>query len=352
MVVNMKKVLFVCVHNAARSQMAEAFLNRLGEGLFTGESAGLEPGVLNPDVVEVMREVGYDISQNKTKSVFEFYREGKRYHYVVKVCDQINGQKCPIFPSTIKVLDWNHEDPAEFKGEREQRLSQARELRDSILKNVNHMIERERILNVDYKFLELNPLDLITNNQELYLDIEHVLLSANREAYGVTNSLFDNPRFQLESVTSSSVTNWLLVTFGKSILKQYALSHFSEAHYMGLLNNVVDSMKFNMHDIALNFTQSLHEYLNKFGLNINTQYRSYRDKENLNLIDWFEFSVKSISDRKPLILVNHSESYLVYGVDSSNNVLFVLIDGLKAKINLEEWINHTNQACLVRINIE
>jgi len=348
----MKKVLFVCVHNAARSQMAEAFLNKLGQGLFISESAGLEPGVLNPDVVEVMHEVGYDISQNKTKSVFEFYREGKRYHYVVKVCDQINGQKCPIFPSTIKVLDWNHEDPAEFKGDREQRLAQARELRDSILKNVNEMIDRERILNVDYKSLELVPLNLVTNNKELCLDINHILLTNDSETYGVTNSLFDNPRFQLESVTSSSVTNWLLVVFGKSILRQLKIDRFNKSHYMGLLNSLVDSMKFNMQDIGLNFTDTLHNYMSKVGLNINTQYKSLRDKENIVLTDWIEFSEKTILDKNPLILINHSESYLVYGVDTLKKELLIINDGVKTKIKLDDWIQNTNLACLLRINIE
>ena len=347
----MKKVLFVCVHNAARSQMAEAFLNRLGEGLFTSESAGLEPGQLNPDVVEVMKEVGYDISQNKTKSVFEFYREGKRYHYVVKVCDQINGQKCPIFPSTIKVLDWNHEDPAEFQGNKEERLCQARELRDSILKNVNDMIERERILNVDLKSFEPVPLDVKNNNQEISLDVEHILLSDN-SSYGVTNSMFDNSRFQLESVSSSSVTNWLLVKYGKSILKQFDLEQFKKSYYIGLLNSVVDSMKFDMHDIGLNFTGSLHEFMNKFGVNISTQYRSHREKDNFKLTEWIDFSIKSVSDKKPLILINHSESYLVFGVDQTNNSLMIIKNGQKNKISLEDWIKFTNQACLVRINIE
>ena len=73
------KVLFVCVHNSARSQMAETFLNSMGNGKFIAESAGLEPGVLNPVVVDAMREIGFDLSQNKTKSVFEFFKQGKKF---------------------------------------------------------------------------------------------------------------------------------------------------------------------------------------------------------------------------------------------------------------------------------
>ena len=81
----MQKVLFVCIHNSARSQMAETFLNDLGEGRFVAESAGLEKGVLNPIVVEAMAELGYDISNNQTDSVFDFFKEGRNYDYVVKV---------------------------------------------------------------------------------------------------------------------------------------------------------------------------------------------------------------------------------------------------------------------------
>lgn len=92
----MLKVLFVCVHNSARSQMAETFLNDLGKEYFFAESAGLEKGELNPNVVEVMKEIGYDISNNQTKSVFDFFKSGKSYTYVIKVCDEMNGQRCPI----------------------------------------------------------------------------------------------------------------------------------------------------------------------------------------------------------------------------------------------------------------
>lgn len=93
-----KRVLFVCVHNSARSQMAEAFLKKYRGEHFEVESAGLEPGKLNPIVVEAMKEVGIDISQNKTKSVFDFYKQGKQYDYVVTVCDESQSGACPVFP--------------------------------------------------------------------------------------------------------------------------------------------------------------------------------------------------------------------------------------------------------------
>ncbi len=80
-------VLFVCIHNSARSQMAEAFLTKHGNGHYRAESAGIEPGVLNPNVVKVMQEVGIDLSQKGTQGVFDLFRKGKLYNVVVTVCD-------------------------------------------------------------------------------------------------------------------------------------------------------------------------------------------------------------------------------------------------------------------------
>ena len=126
------KVLFVCVHNAARSQMAEAFMNHLCGDRFIAESAGLEPGVLNPLVVEAMKETGIDISNNKTKSVFDFYTQGKLYRYVITVCDQSSSEQCPLFPGITARLHWSFEDPSKLTGGREEQLRQVREVRDRI----------------------------------------------------------------------------------------------------------------------------------------------------------------------------------------------------------------------------
>ena len=79
------KVLFVCVHNSVRSQMAEAFLNQFGGDKFEAESAGFEPAGINPFVVKVMQEIGIDISNNKVKDVFDLYKQGKIYNYVIAV---------------------------------------------------------------------------------------------------------------------------------------------------------------------------------------------------------------------------------------------------------------------------
>jgi len=145
----MIKVLFVCVHNSARSQMAEAFLNDLGKGVFCAESAGLEPAPLNPLVVKAMDEIGYDISGNTVDSVFKFFKEGKHYNMIIKVCDMKSGQKCPVFPLTREYLDWSLPDPNSFEGTEDEKLNQIRALRDTIKELVFDLIQV-------YKDAELN----------------------------------------------------------------------------------------------------------------------------------------------------------------------------------------------------
>lgn len=140
----MIKVLFVCIHNSARSQMAETFLNDLGAGLFEAESAGLEAGTLNPYVVRAMREFDYDISGNETNDVFEYHKEGRIYQAVVKVCDQINGERCPIFPRTLINENWNLEDPSSIQGDDEAIMNRTREIRDQILERVKAFIDEHK----------------------------------------------------------------------------------------------------------------------------------------------------------------------------------------------------------------
>lgn len=134
------KVLFVCVHNSARSQMAEAYLNHFAGDKFFAESAGLEPGVLNPYVVKVMKEDGIDISNNKTKSVFDFYRQGKLYSYVITVCDAEAAERCPIFPGVLKQLHWSFPDPSRFTGTKEEILENTRKIRDEIKNKIKEFI--------------------------------------------------------------------------------------------------------------------------------------------------------------------------------------------------------------------
>ncbi len=128
----MKNVLFVCIHNSARSQMAEAFLTQTCGDQLMAYSAGLEPGKLNPLVVEVMREVGIDISGNQTKAVFDMVKSGKPFAWVITVCDEASAERCPIFPGITQRLHWGFEDPSSFQGTHEDRLAKTREVRDAI----------------------------------------------------------------------------------------------------------------------------------------------------------------------------------------------------------------------------
>jgi arsenate reductase len=125
-------VLFVCVRNAARSQMAEAFLKSTCPNDFDAESAGLEPGELDPLAVAVMDEIGIDISHNRTKSAFDLFKAGRFFSYVVTVCDETSAERCPIFPGVTQRAHWSFADPGTFEGSWEQRLELTRIVRDQI----------------------------------------------------------------------------------------------------------------------------------------------------------------------------------------------------------------------------
>jgi len=138
---NKKRVLFVCVHNSARSQMAEAFLNSLAGDRFEAHSAGLEPGVLNPLAVEVMKEMGIDISQKQTKSAFDLFKKGELFSYVVTVCDAASAEMCPLFPGLLsRQIHWSFEDPSVFTGTHEERLEKTRQVRDAIKSKIGEWL--------------------------------------------------------------------------------------------------------------------------------------------------------------------------------------------------------------------
>ncbi len=126
-----KRVLFVCIHNSARSQMAEAFLNHLCPDEFDAASAGLEPTRINPLVVEVMREVGIDLSTKGTQAVWDLAKKGALFAWVVSVCDEA-AERCPIFPGVCQRLAWSFEDPSTFGGTHEEKLARTRIVRDQI----------------------------------------------------------------------------------------------------------------------------------------------------------------------------------------------------------------------------
>lgn len=126
------KVLFICVHNSARSQMAAALLNRMCCEFFEAQSAGLEPGIINPLVTEALQELGMDISKNKTQRVFDVWKSGQMFQFVITVCSEAEAKGCPIFPGVTTRLHWPVDDPSKFTGTREERLEQTRRVRDQI----------------------------------------------------------------------------------------------------------------------------------------------------------------------------------------------------------------------------
>jgi arsenate reductase len=135
-----KSVIFICIHNSARSQMAEAYLNYLAQDRFNCFSAGLKKGVLNPIVVKAMQKDGIDISNNKTKSVDEFIDGHIKFDFVITVCDETSAEKCPYFPGQGKRLHWNFEDPSILKGTEEEKLKLTMKIRDKIKNKVNTFI--------------------------------------------------------------------------------------------------------------------------------------------------------------------------------------------------------------------
>ncbi|HJT71111.1 MAG TPA: arsenate reductase ArsC [Terriglobales bacterium] len=130
------KVLFLCTGNSARSQMAEAFLRDMAGDRFEALSAGIEPKGLNALAVEVMREIGIDISQQRSKDVREFL--GTPIPYIITVCDNAK-EHCPIFPGTYKYMHWSFADPAAVQGTEDEKLAAFRQVRDELAS----CIERE-----------------------------------------------------------------------------------------------------------------------------------------------------------------------------------------------------------------
>ncbi len=108
-----KKVLFICTHNSARSQMAEGLLNTLYGDRYEAFSAGVSPTKVNPYAIKAMQEIGIDISQNRSKSLDEFI--GVKFYYVITVCDNAK-EACPFFPNGLKYIHKSFKDPSQSTG--------------------------------------------------------------------------------------------------------------------------------------------------------------------------------------------------------------------------------------------
>ena len=123
------RVLILCTGNSARSQIAEGLLRQLAGKRFEVASAGISPSAVRPEAIEVMREIGIDISSHRSKPIDEVL--GQEFDYVITVCDNANEQ-CPTFPGKTKRIHWSFEDPAAVVGVEATRLNVFRRVRDQI----------------------------------------------------------------------------------------------------------------------------------------------------------------------------------------------------------------------------
>jgi arsenate reductase len=126
-----QRVLFLCTGNSARSQMAEAFLRKYAGKHFEAHSAGLEPKGVNPFTIQVMQEVGIDMSNQTSKGV-DTYLGKVLFQYLITVCDDAD-KNCPtVWPGVNTRMHWSFEDPAAFQGTDEEKLEKFRQIRDLI----------------------------------------------------------------------------------------------------------------------------------------------------------------------------------------------------------------------------
>ena len=137
-----QRILAICIHNSARSQMTEAYLKHFGGESVEVESAGIEPGTLNPVVVELLKEDGIDISHARPQSVFDLYSAGRSFDYVIAVCDPESAERCPIFPAERERLHWPFADPSRAEGTMQERKAFVRPIRDQIRDTAAKFIER------------------------------------------------------------------------------------------------------------------------------------------------------------------------------------------------------------------
>lgn len=136
-----KRVLILCTGNSARSQMAEGLLRHDAGEVFAVESAGIEPSFVRSEAIEVMREIGIDIANHRSKSIDEF--TAQPFDWVITVCDNAK-QNCPIFTEASRRIHWSIKDPAGIDGDDQTRLDAFREARDELRKRLSKFIAAEQ----------------------------------------------------------------------------------------------------------------------------------------------------------------------------------------------------------------
>ncbi len=133
------KILFLCMGNSVRSQMAEAFLKKYGGDRFEAYSAGTEPKGINPYTERAMREIGVSLTGQHSKH-FKEYMGRMHFAYVITLCDEAE-RSCPaIFPGSAQILHWSFEDPAAFEGTDDEKLTRFRDVRDRIERRIKEWL--------------------------------------------------------------------------------------------------------------------------------------------------------------------------------------------------------------------
>ncbi|MBN2859397.1 MAG: arsenate reductase ArsC [Sphaerochaetaceae bacterium] len=138
-----ERVLFVCIHNSARSQMAEAFLHHYASDRYEVFSAGLESGQMNPRVVQAMQELDVSMEGQYAKPITLYVNDGSTFDYVITVCDESNAERCPLFPGKSERLHWSFPDPSVLKGDEESIMNSVREIRDMVHERILEWIGKE-----------------------------------------------------------------------------------------------------------------------------------------------------------------------------------------------------------------
>lgn len=140
-----QKVLFLCTHNSARSQMAEGLLREMGNGEYEVFSAGTEATLVRPQAIAVMAEQGIDISQQYSKILTEYLNQP--FDYVITVCDQAN-ESCPVFPGAKHRLHWSFPDPSKAVGTETEQLAVYRQVRDAIAARIREFLAKQTLVAV------------------------------------------------------------------------------------------------------------------------------------------------------------------------------------------------------------
>ena len=138
------KVIFICTHNSARSQMAEAFLTKYAGDHFEVYSAGYNPQPIHPYTLKVMQELGYDLSKQQPKDLWELAKN-QHFGIIITVCKKSEEEDCPTIPGTSTRLYWNIDDPAALEGTDEAKLAKFRDVRDQILEQIKNFLTERKI---------------------------------------------------------------------------------------------------------------------------------------------------------------------------------------------------------------